>query len=219
MMTTDQIWADLHAKVRAFVRRRVRNDADAEDIAQRCLLHAHDAAATLDEPTRLYAWTFRTARNAVIDYYRSKARSLNRRATTSVDELSEILATPVSDDAHDALLELAGCVRPLITELPEADRDALRTIDLDGGSQVDIARALGLSTSGMKSRIQRARKRLRDAVETCCRVEKDHRGAIVAYQNRESGACRRCGDACQCATRRLPDGRLLTGEPSCGEIA
>jgi RNA polymerase sigma-70 factor, ECF subfamily len=210
MMAADQVWAELHEKIRAFVRRRVRNDADAEDIAQQCLLHAHDAAAMFDEPSRLYAWTFRTARNAVIDYYRSKARSLNRRAATSVDGLSEVLATPASDEGHDPLLELAGCVRPLISELPEPDRDALRTIDLDGGSQVALARALGLSISGMKSRVQRARQRLKHAVEVCCRVENDRRGAIVSYQNRESGACRHCSDACQCATVTSPAGRPST---------
>jgi RNA polymerase sigma-70 factor (ECF subfamily) len=95
------------------------------------------------------------------------------------------------DDEPSALRELSGCLQPLLTDLAEADRQALRLVEVDGLTQAEAAHRLGLSVSGMKSRVQRARLRLRAAVEACCRVELDRRGGLIAYQPRD-------GDDCAC---------------------
>jgi RNA polymerase sigma-70 factor (ECF subfamily) len=66
---------------------------------------------------------------------------------------------------------------------------------VEGITQAEAARRLGLSVSGMKSRVQRARARLRAVVDACCRVELDRRGGVVAYEprGRACGASRKCG--------------------------
>jgi RNA polymerase sigma-70 factor (ECF subfamily) len=75
--------------------------------------------------------------------------------------------------------------------LPEEDREVLRRADLEGLSQKDLAARLGLSVTGAKSRVQRARKRLKEAVLDCCHVEMDRRGNAIDYtrKRRDCGPC------------------------------
>ena len=64
---------------------------------------------------------------------------------------------PSQDDERAALQELAACMAPMIRQLPPAYREAVTLADLEGVSQADAAARVGVSTSGMKSRVQRGR--------------------------------------------------------------
>jgi RNA polymerase sigma-70 factor (ECF subfamily) len=189
----DSELARLRSALYAFVRRRVRNEADAEDIVQRSLLKLEQHRNRLRDATLIDGWTFRTARNAVIDYYRARAR----RVMVPLDSDADTAAVATDRSSASAAGALEVCVRPLIDTLPAADQSALRLIDLEGQAQTDTARTLGLSVSGMKSRVQRARHRLRAAMDTCCDIQRGVRGDIIAYEKR-TGACV-CAARCACA--------------------
>jgi RNA polymerase sigma-70 factor (ECF subfamily) len=64
-------------------------------------------------------------------------------------------------------------------------------VEFDGVTQVDAAARLGLSVSGMKSRVQRARSHLRSALHDCCRIAVDRRGGVISYEAK-SGNCESC---------------------------
>ena len=81
--------------------------------------------------------------------------------------------------------KLATCIEPLIHTLPEKYRQALLLTDIEGMPQTKLAEALGLSASGAKSRVQRARQKLRYAIQTCCEIKHDSRGNILDYKVRE----------------------------------
>jgi RNA polymerase sigma-70 factor (ECF subfamily) len=109
------------------------------------------------------------------------------------------------DAAHDAARsEIAACLRPLLDELPAGHREALALTELGDLSQVDAARQLGISTSGMKSRVQRGRAQLRDLIVACCEITLDRRAGIMGYEPRGSPCgCRdttgdRARDRCRC---------------------
>jgi RNA polymerase sigma-70 factor (ECF subfamily) len=70
----------------------------------------------------------------------------------------------------------------LLDTLPEPYRQALRLVEFEGVKQREVASLLELSLSGAKSRVQRARKMLRDTLLKCCRVELDRRGRVVDYE-------------------------------------
>jgi RNA polymerase sigma-70 factor, ECF subfamily len=100
--------------------------------------------------------------------------------------------------------ELAGCLRSLVDQLAEPYRSAVTAVDLGGQTQTDVARRLGLSVSGMKSRVQRGRRQLRRLLTECCRVHTSPSGGISGYE--PSVSCRddptapgsrRCGSACE----------------------
>ena len=56
---------------------------------------------------------------------------------------------------------------------------------------MEAAQRLGLSVSGMKSRVQRARLHLRTALDECCRIALDRRGGVISYEAR-TDQCSTC---------------------------
>jgi RNA polymerase sigma-70 factor (ECF subfamily) len=188
-------WEELHGNLWAFISRRVRNQADVDDLVQRVLLQIVKGLASLRDPERLHAWVYRTARNVIVDYYRSPTA---RREVASGDAEDLAAASGESPpapqaDERAALQELAACMTPMIRQLPPAYREAVTLADLEGVSQADAAARAGVSISGMKSRIQRGRQQLKAVLEDCCRVQLDRRGTIVAYDPRKPNSCGPCG--------------------------
>jgi RNA polymerase sigma-70 factor (ECF subfamily) len=76
----------------------------------------------------------------------------------------------------------------LVQRLASPYREAITLTELDGLTQVAAAAQLGISASGMKSRVQRARAQLRDMLVSCCEIELDRRGGITSYRPR-NGPC------------------------------
>ncbi len=195
VQASDVPWQELRDSLRAFVARRVRNQADVDDLVQRVLVRIVRGLSTLHDAGRLHAWIYRTARNVIVDYYRSAG---SRREHTTGDagdlEIAEVAAVPAlaDDDDRAALRELAGCLTPMLARLSPASREAIRLIDLDGTSQQEAARRAGVSLSAMKSRVQRGRRELRAVLEACCRIDLDRRGAIATYVARDPSTCE-CG--------------------------
>jgi RNA polymerase sigma-70 factor, ECF subfamily len=72
----------------------------------------------------------------------------------------------------------------VIEEMPPEDREALTLTELDGLSREELADQLGISISAAKSRVVRARARLRKAVEDCCRLTIDPYGKVIGWQRR-----------------------------------
>lgn len=116
------------------------------------------------------AWLFDVARNAVAD------QSRRRR---------EIVEVPVDLVAEEVELRpvdsLASCLPRVLGELSPEDREAITLCDLEGMSQADFAARIGLSLSAAKSRVQRARKRLKNQLTTACQVEHDASGHVCGF--------------------------------------
>ena len=189
---SDLPWQALDHDLRAFIARRVRNQADVDDLVQRVLLQIVKGLGTLRDAGRLHAWVYRTARNVVVDYYRSagSARELTAGGATDF-ESADAAASPerFDEDEGAALRELATCLAPMLSRLPPAYQEAVRVVDLQGVTQHEAAQRAGVSVSGMKSRVQRGRRHLRAMLEECCRIDLDRRGGIAAYAARSQRGC------------------------------
>jgi RNA polymerase sigma-70 factor (ECF subfamily) len=100
--------------------------------------------------------------------------------------------TTASEDSGQLRTELAGCLRPMIERLFGEYRQAVILIDLEGLTQQEAAAQLGLSLSGMKSRIQRGRRQLKGMLEACCTIELDQRRGVADYdvRNQQNNSCR-----------------------------
>jgi RNA polymerase sigma-70 factor (ECF subfamily) len=175
--------------IRAFVARRVRPQ-DADDVTQDALLRLHRSATSLKDEDALEAWMYRIARNTIIDHHR---RSALRPDPIDPDDVAALPSTD-ADSEPDAGAALAACLAPLLARVPDDYRQALELTDLGDLTQDEAAARLGLSTSGMKSRVQRARAQLRDMLVSCCEIELDRRGGITSYRPRHSPCDCRGGD-------------------------
>jgi RNA polymerase sigma-70 factor, ECF subfamily len=190
MSTTQQqetLWREHRERLFRFVASRVNDSATAEDIVHDILVRAYRNRDTLRDGQKLEPWLYQITRNAVIDHYRA------RRPTAP---LPADLPEADSEDGRDARAELAHCIQPFIRALPEHYRQAIELAEIRGLTQQQTADELGLSLSGAKSRVQRARRMLADMMLECCQVEFDSMGAIMSYQPRGCGTDGAAGGGC-----------------------
>jgi RNA polymerase sigma-70 factor, ECF subfamily len=172
-------WREHRERLYRFVLHRVHDAAEAEDIVHDVLLRAYNRRATLRDVGSFEPWLYQVTRNAIIDHYRA------RRPT---EPLPDNLPEADSDDAHTARAELSRCIQPFVAALPVRYRDAVQLSEIHGLTQQATADALGLTLSGAKSRVQRARRMLADMMLECCRVEFDSAGAIMSYEGPHSSS-------------------------------
>jgi len=195
-VTTDLLYRELHQRLLAFVRRRVPSDPDAEDILQDVFSRVHENLHRVTDSDRLTAWVYRITRNAIADYHRSRATlagAVGRLSTEADAEPPHSEQRPQLPGV-DPQGELAHCMEPLVSRLPADYGEAVRLADLEGMPQNEAAARVGLSVSGMKSRVQRGRDKLKDLLLDCCHVELDGRRGVIDYQHRGDGGCE-CGIA------------------------
>jgi RNA polymerase sigma-70 factor, ECF subfamily len=201
---TEAAWKEFHLRLRAFVTRRVGQRADAEDIVQKVFLEMHRSLPTLRTRDRLGAWLHRTARNAIADHYRTPAR---RREVPSGDTSDLDVRHPsralMPDDDVRAVASAAACLGPMVQRLPEAYRRAIELVELRGVTQRVAAESEGVSLSGMKTRVQRARRLLKASLLQCCRVALDARGGMLSCETHR-GATRACAPDRPTSTRTIP---------------
>lgn len=187
----DASWVETLDRVRAFVAARVGDPELAADITQDVVVRSI-ASGALDRADNPAAWLYRSARNAVIDHYRT------RRTHDPFDgDDAWPDPGPLGDEPNDATRELARCLQPMLRGLPAAAREALTRVDVDGQTHQQAAAQLGLSVSGMKSRVQRARRQLKDRLEQCCTVGLDRTGGVSSYRPTAPSSCG-CGTTQAC---------------------
>lgn len=182
----------LRRELRRFVARRVADEATVEDLVQEIMLRIFRRIGSVRAPQRLDAWMYQTARNAIVDHYRRGAR--RELPAGSAAELEPVLpAHGEPDPDNDAEREIARCLRPLIGRLKPVYREAIEFVEFDRLPQRIAAERLGVSVSGLKSRVQRARHQLKAMLVECCAIELDARRHVHDYQPRETGCgCDRC---------------------------
>lgn len=195
MDETERIWHELHDQLRLFIARRLANEADVDDVLQEVFLRLQLSLDTLQRSDRLVAWLYQITRNAIADYYRAPGRRREVTAGSAAEMEEEHLAVaPEAALDHEPAKvrrEMATCLRPMLEGLPASYREALVLVELEGLTQQAAAERLGLSVSGMKSRVQRGRRKLEAVLRDCCRIHVDARRAVTGYEARD-GSCDPC---------------------------
>jgi RNA polymerase sigma-70 factor (ECF subfamily) len=189
------IWEGIRTGLRAFIAKRVGNETEVDDIVQDVWLKMQRGLDGLKDQNRLISWIYRIARHAIIDHYRAPGRRREMPAGLAADlEAHQSLSSraAASDGSGQLRTELAGCLRPMIERLPGEYRQAVILVDLEGLTQREVAAQLGLSLSGMKSRVQRGRRQLKGMLEACCTIELDRRRGVTDYdvRDQQNHSCR-----------------------------
>ncbi len=225
---SERLWHEVHDRLMAFVAQRVDDPADVADLVQTVFLRVHQHLASIADEQRLLPWLFQITRNAIADHYRApvRRREIGAVGPDGVIDLPEghrIESTHRSSGGSDsphavdplsasedqpAVRELAGCVRPLLQLLPPSYRDALTLVEFDGMPQVEAASRLGISVSGMKSRVQRGRAMLRDGLLACCDISRSATGGVLDFAPRDGTSCG--GGAASAASSNAPCGDMVS---------
>lgn len=164
----DELMQRYEKKVYALCFRMAGNPDDAADLAQEAFLKAFRALPSFKGESQFSTWLYRIVANTCLDERRKMA---NRPALVSLDKPLDTgkgkLALTLPDNTPDPLTtalagELHEEIGRLLEKLPQEQRIVLVMRDLEEYSYEEIAQILGLSMGTVKSRINRARSRLRD---------------------------------------------------------
>ena len=181
-------WQLLGQRLGAYIGRRLPAQ-DVDDVLQDVLLRIHTNVRFLGDDSRFGPWVYSVARNAVID-------RLRKKQPPTIDGADLDAVAGVDEPEHEQAL--LGCVTPFVARLPEAYRHAITLVELQGLTQADAAEVAGVSLSGMKSRVQRGRRLLRDMFEECCSLRIDARGRVMdAAPHDQPGCAGSCVPDCQ----------------------
>lgn len=177
----EAMWLAHRGELKTFLSRRVASPAEVDDILQDVFfrtLSRLESAGHIGHPR---GWLFAVARNAIADHYRTSRH---------VIELPETLAAPGPDPGEASPVAMGTCLMPMINSLPEKMRAPLVMTDMDGVRQREVAKRLGISLSAVKSRVLRARQKVRCMIEDCCQLELNTQGGIMDYAVKPGGSAR-----------------------------
>jgi len=163
-------WQEHEGELRHFLAGRVSDPHLADDLLQEVFVKAMRHRETFCSLDSARAWLFRVARNVLVDHFRLKKEQV---------ELPDDLAA--NDEEAAAVDGLAACIPRVLSELSDADREAIRLCDLEGMTQEAFARLKGLSLPAAKSRVQRARARMRKQLVKSCQVEFGEDGQVLHF--------------------------------------
>lgn len=169
-------WQELRSDLFRFIRSRVPSREVADDITQDTLLKIAKSIDSLKEEERLQPWAFSIAKNTIADYFR-------RNGSTSQTNEEPVQDEEYQNDNYND--EVASWLPGMIEELPEDDKLILTLTEIEGISQKEVAKRQKLGYSAVKSRVQRARSKLKKIILDCCQVETDRRGNVIDYMPRK----------------------------------
>ena len=170
--TTEKVWEEFNIGLKHFIFKHVQDEPSAEDILQDVFLKIHTHIGSLRESDKLQGWIYQIARNTITDYY---------RAHNFTPDLPEVPYVP-EDPFDDVVTDLVPYVKKLVDNLPYDYRQALILTEYEGLTQRELAERLGISISGAKSRVQRAREKVKLMLLKCCHFQFDRLGRIIDYE-------------------------------------
>ncbi|EAU55889.1 sigma-70 family RNA polymerase sigma factor [Mariprofundus ferrooxydans] len=163
-------WHNHEAELRGWLISRLDNAADADDLLQDVFEKAMLQGERFCTVENARAWLYRVTRNALIDRY---------RLTRELVELPDDIAADLPET--ETVDNLSECIPRVLSELSAGDREVINCCDINGMSQQQFASLKGLSLPAVKSRIQRARRRLRQTLEENCQVRLDESGHVCSF--------------------------------------
>ena len=158
------------ARLLAFIRRRIDDAAEAEDILQEALEELVTAARLARPVEQVGAWLMRVARNRIIDRFRRKRPELladqagGREGEAALDELLPAAdGTPETEAMREVLMEE---IEAALEELPREQREVFIAQELDGVSFRELAERQGVSINTLLARKRYAVRALRERLQT-----------------------------------------------------
>src|SRR5437667_11731222 len=166
-----EIVAEERSRLRNFIRRRVPDPRDAEDILQEVFYELVEANRLLMPIEHVTGWLFRVARNRITDLFRKK-KSLSFSDVSTADEDEELLRIedllPSPETGPEALYfrsVLLDEVELAVEELPSEQREVFVAHEVEGRSFKEIAAETGVSVNTLLSRKRYAVRRLRERLQ------------------------------------------------------
>jgi RNA polymerase sigma-70 factor (ECF subfamily) len=159
-----EIYDELAPRLLAYLLRRTRDRAKAEDLVQQTMLRIHKARGRFEPGARVMPWAFAIARRLLIDQHRRGGREV---LSPNDDVVADVLvALDAMADELAIAKEVMAKVQAVLERLPENQRVAFELIKQDGLSVAEAAEVLGTTATAVKLRAHRAYEALRAALSS-----------------------------------------------------
>lgn len=188
-------WSRHEGELRRWLLSRAPVKSEVDDLLQDVFLKTlkqGDHFAAIAQPR---AWLFEVTRNTLTDRLR-----VSRESLPLPEGLDEWPAPVDQADPVDTLAQ--ACLPRVLAELDPQDREAIELCDLQGMAQEDFARLKNLTLPAAKSRVQRARKRMRERMTTACQVSFDPAGHVEDFVPRRPLSAPAALDCCDPQERK-----------------
>lgn len=167
-------WSFFQNELKGFIYKRVKDRALTDDIIQDVFLKAQSKIDQLQESKKFTGWIYQITKNTIIDHFRKLSKNIH---PSDLDWDS---------DAQNFNECVSNVLKELLPTLPEKYREALQLTELENLSQLDLADRLGISYSGAKSRVQRARQMLKEKMDDVLIVKTDTYGNVIVCKDRSN---------------------------------
>ncbi len=168
--TVKDIWVDLYHDLYRFTMSKVKDQEETSDILQETFIKIHLNLNKLKSKEKLAPWVYQITRNTIIDHFRGENHHSSNPNPIGMIDTSE-------DESGFSSLE--QCINQKVKYLTSNDQQALTLTYFRETSQKELAQLLGISYSGAKTRVQTARKNLKQNILACPRVSLDAAGGII----------------------------------------
>jgi RNA polymerase sigma-70 factor (ECF subfamily) len=165
-----EIWEEYKSSLFGYIKKRVTDEDDAKDILQDVLLKSYQYCSNGKTVLYLKSWLYKITHNTIIDYHKKN----NKTISFAVDFVERESEKSIIGEASDY-------IKVLLKLLPNDYATPLYMSDIDGTDQKTIAENLGLTLPNTKSRIQRARVKLKERFLECCVVSFGESGEMVSF--------------------------------------
>ena len=168
------IWIDLNEELYKFILGKVKDEQTSKDIHQEVFLKIQTKIHQLKHTSKLTSWVYQITRNTIIDYFRKvKDKSI------FINDL-DIVETETDNFDYSYL---TTCINQKIENLSSQHKEAIILTSFKNYSQKELAEHLKISYSGTKSRVQKAKKILKENILNCPNVESDRTGKLLDFEN------------------------------------
>jgi len=178
-MCPEELWKIYGPKLKLYIKKHVSDNYEVEDILQEVGLRIQKNEKKIKDIKNIEAWLYRITKNLIMDYFRGANKY------TLIEDINKMTA-PATPEHENYNKETADCLLKLVEYLPLTYKEAIIESDYNGKKQSILGQEWGLSNSGSKSRIQRARKKLKAMLFNCCEVKSDNAGNIIEFHNKDN---------------------------------
>lgn len=175
-MTTEQnneLYEKAYKQISAYVRKLSSNSEHIDEITQEVFLKIHRSIGTLKSEDKLKPWLNRIVYTTLIDYYKREKKYVAEN--TMVLEIYQ-------EETNENNEELISCIMELLQLLPVQERELLKAVEIDQVKQTEYAKQHNIKLSTVKSRVQRAKQKIKDQISSNCYLQMDKFGNVVDYQ-------------------------------------
>ncbi len=148
-------------KIYWHIRRMVIDHADADDVLQNTLIKIWKGLENFREESQLFTWLYRIATNETLSFLAKQ----QRKATQSLDEMSESLANKVKADLHFNANQLEWRLQLAIQELPEKQRLVFHLRYYDAMPYEEMSKVLDTSEGALKASYHHAAKKIEEFIK------------------------------------------------------